>query len=48
MQGSKVINNHAFNPSGSPTTATLEELTYTNEQTTQNYKKSKLEAYTVL
>lgn len=43
--GSKAIYNHAYNPSTSPSTATLEELTAINEQNTTNYKKSKLEGY---
>lgn len=46
--GSKAIYNHAYNPSTSPSTATLEELQAINEQNTTNYKKSKLEAYTAL
>lgn len=47
-QGAKVIHNHAFNPSTQPGTSTLNELEFINEQTTQNYKKSKLEAYNTL
>ena len=46
--GSKAIYNHAYNPSTSPSTASLEELQAINEQNTTNYKKSKLEAYTAL
>ena len=45
LQGAKVIHNHAFNPSTDPSTATLEELTYINDQNTSNYKKSKMDAY---
>ena len=45
MAGTKVINNQAYNPGQSPTTDALEELTYINNQTTQNYKKSKADAY---
>lgn len=41
--GSKVIYNHAYNPGTVPSTATLEELPAINEQTTNNYKKSKIE-----
>lgn len=46
--GSKAIYNHAYNPSTSPSTSSLEELVAINEQNTTNYKKSKLEAYTAL
>lgn len=45
LQGAKVIHNHAFNPSTDPTTSTLTELTYINDQNTSNYKKSKMDAY---
>lgn len=48
MTGSKVINNHAFNPGNEPGTASLDELNYINEQNSQNYKKSKAEAYMTL
>lgn len=48
LQGAKVINNHALNPSAAPSTGGLTELEYINEQTTQNYRKSKLEAYDLL
>lgn len=43
--GSKAIYNTALNPGSSPTTSTLTELQYINQQNTSNYKKSKLEAY---
>ena len=46
--GSKAIYNHAYNPSTSPSTGSLEELTAINEQNTTNYNKSKLEGYTAL
>lgn len=46
--GSKAIYNHAYNPSTEPSTASLEELTAINEQTTTNYKKSKVDAYMAL
>lgn len=46
--GSKQIYNHAFNPSATPSTETLEELTYINDQNTANHKKSKMEAYSIL
>lgn len=46
--GSKAIYNHAYNPSTEPSTASLEELTAINEQSTTNYKKSKVDAYRTL
>jgi len=48
MKGSKAIHNHAFNPSTAPTTQTLTELEYIDNQNTTNYKRSKLDAYTML
>lgn len=45
LQGSKAIYNRAYNPSQAPTTSTLEELNYINDQNTTNYKKSKMAAY---
>lgn len=48
MKGSKAIHNSAYNPETAPTTQTLEELTYINNQNTTNYKRSKLDAYTML
>lgn len=45
MIGAKAINNHAFNPSTDPSTASLTELNYINEQNTTSYKKSKMDAY---
>lgn len=48
LQGSKAVYNHANNPSTAPTQASLEELTYIDDQNTTNYKKSKLEAYSIL
>lgn len=46
--GGKAIYNHSYNPSTMPTTSTLEELTTINDQNTTNYKKSKLEGYSML
>lgn len=46
--GSKAIYNQALNPQTEPSTATLEELTYINQQNTTNYKKSPLEGYAIL
>jgi len=48
LTGAKAIYNHAFNPSTDPSTQSLEELTYINDQNTTNYKKSKMDAYTQL
>lgn len=48
LVGSKAIYNHANNPSTTPSTATLDELTYIDDQNTTNYKKSKMDAYTQL
>lgn len=45
LLGSKAIYNHAFNPSSTPSTGSLDELTYINDQSTSNYKKSKMDAY---
>lgn len=38
--GAKIIYNHSYNPSTSPSTSTLEELDTINDQNTTNYKKS--------
>lgn len=46
--GSKAIYNQAMNPSTAPTTSTLDELTYINQQNTTNYKKSKVDGYAML
>ena len=48
IKGAKAIYNSALNPSVAPSTATLEELDYINQQNTTNYKKSKMEAYAQL
>ena len=48
VQGAKTIFNHAHNPGTAPTTSTLEELTYIDNQNTANYKKSNLDAYYLL
>ena len=48
LTGSTAIYNQALNPSQAPTTQTLEELTYINQQNTTKYKKSKLEGYAIL
>lgn len=46
--GTKAIYNHARNPETEPTTGSLEELEYINEQNTQQFKKAKLEGYALL
>lgn len=48
LTGSKAIYNHAYNPSSAPTTATLEEIDYINDQNTTNLKRGKLEGYQLL
>lgn len=45
LSGSKQISNHALNPNSEPSTSSLEELEFINEQSTSSYKRSKLEAY---
>lgn len=46
--GSKAVHNHSFNPSTAPSESTLEELLTIDDQNTTTYKKSRLEAYTIL
>ena len=46
LTGSQAIHNHAFNPSTTPSTSSLTELTYINDQQTSSFKKNKLDAYT--
>lgn len=48
IQGSKAIYNTALNPGTAPSTDTLEELSYINQQNTTKYRKTKLEGYTLL
>lgn len=48
LVGATAIYNQALNPSQMPSTQTLEELNYINQQNTTKYKKSKLEAYAIL
>ena len=45
LVGQKAIYNNALNPSTTPTTGSLDELTYINSQNTTNLKKSKMDAY---
>lgn len=46
--GSSTIYNHAMNPGTEPSTTTLDELTYINDQNTTKFKKGKLEGYSLL
>lgn len=48
LTGAKQIYNHAFNPSSEPSTASLAELDYINDQNTASHKRAKLEAYSIL
>lgn len=48
LAGSKAIKNIALNPQTSPSTSSLEELTYINQQDSMNWKRSKMEAYSQL
>lgn len=48
LTGATQIYNHAFNPSSEPSTETLEELEYINDQNTAKHKRAKLEAYSIL
>lgn len=45
MLGAKEINNHAYNPNSAPSTSTLQELTYINEQNTTTRKRNVVDAY---
>lgn len=48
IQGAKAIYNKAYGDAGEPSTQTLEELEFVNEQNTTNFKKNKLNAYSEL
>ena len=48
LVGTGAIYNHAFNPSTAPTTQSMDELSYINDQNTTKYKKSKMDAYSQL
>lgn len=48
VQGSKAVYNTALNPGTAPSTDTLNELPYINQQNTTKYKKTKLEGYALL
>lgn len=45
VNGTKVIYNHANNPSTTPSTSDLTELNFINDQNTSNYKYSKIQGY---
>lgn len=47
-KGFRAVYNHAYNPSTAPSTATLTELTYIDDQNTTNYVKSTIEGYAAL
>lgn len=48
QDGSLVIFNHAYNPSSEPSTQSISELPYINDQTTNRYKKSITDVYVLL
>lgn len=48
MDGGKAIYNTALNPNQAPSTDTLEELKYISQQNTTKYKKSKVDAYSII
>lgn len=48
IAGTKMIYNHAFNPSTTPSTDTLEELQAINDQNTSKVRKGYVEAYAQL
>lgn len=48
MQGTKAIHNSALNPGTAPSTDSIEELNYINQQNTTKYRKAKVEGYALL
>ena len=46
--GAKQVYNHAFNPSSTPSTDTLEEVNYINDQNVASHKKGVIDAYAYL
>ena len=48
QKGSTSIYNHAYNPSSGPSTDTLEEVSYINDQNTSKIKRGKAEAYQLM
>lgn len=47
-KGSRAVYNHAYNPGTAPSTATLTELTFIDNQNTTNYVRSTIEGYAAL
>ena len=47
-KGTSIIFNHANNPGSEPSTDSLNSLKYIDEQTTNTYKKGKVEGYATL
>ena len=48
LTGSKAIHNHAMNPGSQPSTISLQELEYIDNQNTTSYVKNKVEGYAQL
>ena len=48
MIGTTAINNRALNDQSDPTTQTLDEINFINEQVVTKYKKGKIDAYAML
>lgn len=48
QKGGKAIYNTALNPNQAPTTGSLTELPYINQQNSSNFVKSKVDAYAIL
>ena len=48
ITGTKMIYNHAYNPGSEPSTGSLVELNFINEQNTNTAKRSKLDSYALL
>lgn len=48
IAGDTVINNHAFHDATAPSSQTVEELQYINEQSVNKNRKNKVKAYTEL
>lgn len=48
IKGATQINNHSYNPSSAPSTASTDELETINDQNTTKYKKGKMDAYAML
>lgn len=48
QKGGKAIYNTALNPNQSPTTDSLEEIKFINQQNTSNFVKSKVDAYAII